>query len=48
MSSCSTAQVLSLQRQLKAATGLFVVGGLVAVATVAAIVVHRARSIAGK
>jgi tetratricopeptide (TPR) repeat protein len=42
--SCSPAQALSLQRLLDAATGLFVAGGLVAAATVVAVVIVRARS----
>jgi hypothetical protein len=42
--SCSRAQVLTLQRQLDAATGLFVAGGLVAAATLVAILATRALS----
>jgi tetratricopeptide (TPR) repeat protein len=39
---CSTGQVLSLQRQVDAATGLFVVSGLVAAATLVTILAVRA------
>jgi tetratricopeptide (TPR) repeat protein len=42
--SCTTVQVLPLQRQLDAATGLFVTSGLVAAATIVAILVTRAHT----
>jgi hypothetical protein len=41
---CSAAQVLPLQRQLDAATGLFVTSGLITAATLVAILLTRAHA----